>query len=60
MKCDSEGKDGAPRSKAAALAIKWKKKLDFRRSMESITAPTNELGLKIIRDDSSWSLTDLT
>jgi len=60
MKCGSEGKDGAARGKTAALAIRWKKKLDFRRSMESITAPTNELGLKIIRDDSSWSLTDLS
>ena len=59
MKSDSETENGEPRSRTAALAVKWKKKLDFRRSMESMTAPTNELGLKIIREDSPWSMTDL-
>lgn len=59
MRSDLDSEDGQPRSKSAALAIKWKKKLDLRRSLESLTAPTNELGLKIIKDNSILSITDL-
>ena len=59
MKSGSETENREPRGRTAALAVKWKKKLDFRRSMESLTAPRNELGLKIIRDGSPWSMTDL-
>ena len=55
MRFDPERGNGEVRSSSAALAIKWKKKLDLRRSMESITAPTNELGLKIIKDDAALS-----
>ena len=51
--------EGEPLSKSAALTMQWKKKLDLRRSMESLTAPTNDLGLKIVSISPPLALTDL-
>ncbi|XP_065071722.1 uncharacterized protein LOC135696297 isoform X1 [Rhopilema esculentum] len=59
MRQDPGTDEGAPLSKSATLTMQWKKKLDLRRSMESLTAPTNDLGLKIVSVSPPLALTDL-
>ena len=55
-----DGPDSPKRkSKSAALTLQWKRKLELQRSMESLTAPTNELGLRKLADSPVLSIADL-
>eukprot|EP00112_Aurelia_sp_Birch-Aquarium-sp1_P015154 Seg3333.1 transcript_id=Seg3333.1/GoldUCD/mRNA.D3Y31 product=Vinculin protein_id=Seg3333.1/GoldUCD/D3Y31 len=47
------------KSKSAALTLQWRRKLELQRSMESLTAPTNELGLRKLADSPVLSIADL-